>query len=197
LSRGGFSSGWSERRFVDIGGERLDARDVPVDRGPLDVVPEQRRQDAEKSASASGLLFRQAAVRQALDAGVGEALVALAHRARRLRRAALPHRLDEFDALVLEDALHAADGVALAVEQVANAAQKIDVLRAVVTPPAAALHRLDLGKSRFPKPQHVLRQVQIVRDFADSPKCVGCLLHAAYSPAPRNSPTCARRRVPS
>src|ERR1051326_6335240 len=166
---------------------------MTVHRRPFDVAAEQRRQNAEEAASASCFFFRKAAVGRQFQPGV--ALFAFAGQTRRLRRAALPHRLDEFDAFVLEDALHAADGVALALEQMADAAEKIDVLRAVVTPPAAALHRLDLSKSRFPEPQHMLRQVQIVRDFADGSKCVGCLLHAAYSRAPRNSPTCARRRA--
>ena len=33
--------------------------------------------------------------------------------------------------------------------------------------PAASLHRLDLGESRFPEPQDVLRNVEIVGDLAD------------------------------
>ncbi len=64
---------------------------------------------------------------------------------------------DEAGALLLEDALDAADGVALAVEQVADAAQKLDVVGTVVTPSAAALEWFDLRKAGFPKPQDVLR----------------------------------------
>ena len=41
---------------------------------------------------------------------------------RRLRRAFLPDDLNEFRALLAQDALHAADGVALAVQEMADAA---------------------------------------------------------------------------
>src|SRR5215470_10402002 len=42
---------------------------------------------------------------------------------RRLRRAVLPNHLDKFLALFTQDALHAANGVALAVEQMPNTTQ--------------------------------------------------------------------------
>ena len=77
-----------------------------------------------------------------------------------------------FDALLAQDALHAADGVALAVEQMADAAQQIDVVGPVIAPPAAALHRLDVAEAAFPETQHVLRQIEFVRHFADGAKCV-------------------------
>ena len=96
-------------------------------------------------------------------------------RARRLRAPALPDVLHELDAVILQDPLRTADRVALAVEQMADAAQQIDVVGPVVAPAAAALHRLDLLEARFPEAQHVLRQVEIVRDFADGPECVGRL----------------------
>src|SRR5690625_1389272 len=57
--------------------------------------------------------------------------------------------------------LNPLDGVAVAVEQIANAAQQFDVLGTVVPPPAAALERLDLRKLRFPKAQNVLRDIQL------------------------------------
>ena len=98
-------------------------------------------------------------------------------RGRRLGGARLPDALHELDAVVLEDALRAADRVALAVEQMADAAQEIDVVGAVIAPAAAALQRLDLLEAGFPKSQHVLRQVEIVRDFADCPECVRRLVH--------------------
>ena len=63
----------------------------------------------------------------------------------------LPHRLDEFRPLLAQDALHAADGVALAVEQMADAAQQIDIVGTVIAPPAAALHRLDFAETASPR----------------------------------------------
>jgi hypothetical protein len=54
---------------------------------------------------------------------------------------------------------------------------ELDILRAVVAAPAAALHRLDLREARFPKPQHVLRQVEIFGHFADGAEGVGALVH--------------------
>ena len=89
----------------------------------------------------------------------------------------LPDVLHELDAVILQDALRAADRVALAVEQMADAAQQIDVVGPVIAAAAAALHRLDLLEAGFPEAQHVLRQVEIVRDFADRPECVGRLFH--------------------
>src|SRR4051794_17548433 len=74
------------------------------------------------------------------------------------------HRLD---AVLFQDPLHAADGVALAVQQAADALEQIDVVGAVIAPPAAALHRLDLGEPRLPKTQNVLWDIEIVSDLAD------------------------------
>ena len=84
---------------------------------------------------------------------------------------------DEARALLLEDALHALDGVALAVEEMADAAQQIDIVGPVVAPAAAALHRLDLREPRLPEAQHMLRQIEVVRDFADRPERVWALRH--------------------
>ena len=50
---------------------------------------------------------------------------------RRLRRARLPDTLHEAQALLPQQALHAADGVALAIEQMTDAAQQIDVVGAI------------------------------------------------------------------
>src|SRR5262249_12392700 len=58
------------------------------------------------------------------------------------------HRLD---AVLLEDPLHATDGIALAVEQATDALEQIDVIGAVVAAAAAPLHRLDLGEARLPE----------------------------------------------
>src|ERR1044072_5601580 len=86
---------------------------------------------------------------------------------RGLRGARLPDALDELDAVVLEDALRAADRVALAIEQMADAAQKVDGVGSVIAAAARALQRPDLVEAGFPESQHVLRQVEIVRDFTD------------------------------
>src|SRR5581483_1455732 len=102
----------------------------------------------------------------------GEIFIARDHAMRRLRRAFLPYGLDEFGALLAQNPLHAANGIALAVEQMPYAAQQIDVVRAVVTAPAATLHRLDFVKAALPEAQHMLRQIKIVRDFTDGAKCV-------------------------
>src|SRR3954470_23570825 len=64
--------------------------------------------------------------------------------------------LDGPRALGLEDPLHAADRVALAVEEMADALEEIDVVGTVVAPPAAALQGPDLRKARLPEPQHML-----------------------------------------
>ena len=99
---------------------------------------------------------------------------------RRLRHrlgARLPDRLYVAQPLLLEDALHAADGVALAVEQVPDAAQEIDIVGPVIAPATTPLHRLDLLKPGFPETQHVLRQVEVICDFADCPERFGRLLH--------------------
>ena len=93
-------------------------------------------------------------------------------------RAALPHRLHRAQSLLAQDALNPADGVAVAVEQMPNTAQKIDILRAIIAPAAAALHRLDVGKAALPEPQHMLRQIELVCDLADRPECVGRLVQS-------------------
>jgi hypothetical protein len=53
-----------------------------------------------------------------------------------------------------------------------NSAQKIDVIGAIVTPAATALHRFDFVEAAFPKAQHVLRQIEFVCHFTDGTKCV-------------------------
>ena len=100
----------------------------------------------------------------------------------RLRRAFLPDGLHEPDALLAQDSLHAADGVALAVKQMADAAQQIDVVGPVIAPAAAALHRLDVAKARLPEAQHVLGQIELVRRFTDGAKCVRRLVVQSSPP---------------
>src|SRR5271165_4798146 len=103
----------------------------------------------------------------------------------RLRGSRLPDILHKALALLAQDALNPADGVALAVEQVANAAQQIDVLRTVEAPAAAALHRPDLVEAALPEPQHMLRNFKLGGNFADGAECVWCLVHVACSLVPR------------
>ena len=98
----------------------------------------------------------------------------------------MPGRLHEFDALLADDPLDATDGVALAVKQMADAAQERNVVGAVVAAAAATFHRLYFAEAAFPKPQDVLRHVELDRHFADGPECVRCLFHRG--PAPRVDP---------
>src|SRR4029078_5215152 len=60
--------------------------------------------------------------------------------------------LHRFDAVLFQDPLHTANGVALAVQQTANALEQIDIVGTVVPPPAASLHRLYLGEPPLPQP---------------------------------------------
>ena len=69
--------------------------------------------------------------------------------------------------MFFEDALHPADGVALAVQQPPDALEQIDVVGAILTPAPAPLHRLDLGEPGLPEPQDVLGNIEIVSDLAD------------------------------
>src|SRR5262249_39845901 len=79
--------------------------------------------------------------------------------------------------LLAQDPLHPADRVALAVEEVADAAQEIDVVRPVVAAAAAALHRAGLGKPALPEAQPLLRHVEIGSDPADGAGGIRRLVH--------------------
>jgi hypothetical protein len=94
-------------------------------------------------------------------------IVVLVDLGRRLVRAFAPDILNERQALFAQDALHAADGIALAIEQVAYAAQQVDVVGTVVAPAAAALERADLGEAALPEAQYVLRDADLLSNFAD------------------------------
>ena len=89
----------------------------------------------------------------------------------------MPDALHKRQAFFAQDALHAADGVALAVKQMADAAQQIDVVGPVIAPAAAALHRADLRKPAFPEAQHMLRHVDLVSDFTDGAERVRRFFH--------------------
>src|SRR5690606_8689456 len=81
-------------------------------------------------------------------------------------------------AIHLEQLLHALDRISVIVEQMPDALQEIDVLGAVIAPSAAALHRLDLRETSLPETQHMLRQVEIVGNFADGAESVRALFHS-------------------
>jgi len=90
--------------------------------------------------------------------------------------------LHEADALFLKDPLHTLDGVAFALEELANAPQQVDIVRTIIAPPAAAFQRLDVGKARFPEAQDVLGQVEVFGDLADGSECVGAFVHGSTRP---------------
>ncbi len=91
-------------------------------------------------------------------------------------RRAAPDGLHRLDALLLEDALHALDRVALPVEQRLQPHDERDVVGAVVAPSAAALQRLDLREAGLPETEHMVRQVEILRHLADRPEGVWALV---------------------
>src|ERR1700694_2752046 len=109
---------------------------------------ENRRPKAQQSAA--GLLCA--------GTGSGRLFAAIFVRGgpRRLRRPGAPNRLNELDALVLEDALHAADRVALAVEQMANSAQQVHVVGPILAAAGAAPHRRVFVATGAPRRAHQL-----------------------------------------
>src|SRR4029078_5074010 len=74
----------------------------------------------------------------------------LGRHARRLRLTFAHHLLHEADPLLAQDPLHAANGVALAVEEMADAAQEVDVLGPVIPATPAAFPRPPLRAQHFP-----------------------------------------------
>src|SRR5256886_12068836 len=109
-------------------------------------------------------------------------LVLLAGLARRLRRTRLPDVLHEMHALLAPKPLNAADSIALAIAEMADSAQEIEVLRPVIAAATAARHRPDLMEAAFPEPPHVLRQLELLRHFADRPECARWLLDPRPAP---------------
>src|SRR4029078_11587491 len=67
------------------------------------------------------------------------------------------------------------------------ARERVDIAGAVVGAPAAALHRLDLGETRLPEPQHMLGNVEIVSDLADGTERIRRLVQML---GPLSSPEC-------
>ena len=120
-------------------------------------------------SSAVALLAVEIEAVAALDVvGLGHAVAdRLLDRAEGDRGGLVGDALHRLDAMFFQDPLHAADGIAFAVQQPADALEQVDVVGAIVTASAAALHRLDLREARFPEPQHMLRDIEFVSDLAD------------------------------
>ena len=88
-------------------------------------------------------------------------------------------RLHEAGALLFQDPLHALDGIALAVEEMTDTLEEIDVVGAVVTPAATALERTDLREAGLPEAQHVLRHADFLGGLGDGAESFGALRDAA------------------
>ena len=95
--------------------------------------------------------------------------------------------------LFAEDALNAPNGVTLFVQQMADAFQQINVIGAIISPASAAFHGFDLRKPRLPKPQHMLRQIEIIRYFADGAKRIWAFVQNT-SPALQTGPACLAKK---
>ena len=83
----------------------------------------------------------------------------------------------ELVAVLAQEFLHAFNGVTLVVEHMPDALDQFHVLRPVIAAATAALHRLDLGETRFPEAQHVLRQVKVFGNLGNGAEGVGALVH--------------------
>jgi len=99
--------------------------------------------------------------------------------------------------ILLQDALHALDRIAFAIEEMADAFEQIDIVGAVIAPSTAALERPNLPEPCFPKPQDVLRNIEVLGDFADRSEGVGALVHHAYSGSRRRRIIRPRRQCRS
>jgi len=64
---------------------------------------------------------------------------------------------------------------------VAHATQQIDVVGAIIAAAAAPLERPDLGEAAFPKTQNMLRNVDLLSNFADRAECVRRLFQGPFS----------------
>src|SRR5690606_20061753 len=84
--------------------------------------------------------------------------------------------------LLAEDLLDALDRVAVVVKKRTDAAQKIDILRPVIAPPAAALQRADLAEFALPESEDVLRHIQLGCDLADGPESIWRFLYRQTKP---------------
>src|SRR5262249_38303501 len=80
--------------------------------------------------------------------------------------------LHRFDAVLLQDPLHAANGITLAVQKPADTLKQVDIVGAIIAPAPAPLHWFDLCEARFPKTQNMLRYVEIRSDLANGSECI-------------------------
>jgi hypothetical protein len=103
--------------------------------------------------------------------------------------------LDAVDALLAQDLLHALDRVALGVQQLADAAQQLEILRPVIAPAAAALHRPDLRELDLPEPQDVLGHLEVVGDLADRAERCRSLAHCPLPPPDFAPPAATAGRI--
>src|SRR5262249_61763743 len=76
---------------------------------------------------------------------------------------------------------HCRTGDAFPEESRTNPPLTLHALRTLVTPPPAAFHRPALRKAPLPNPQHMLRQIEIVRDPTVLTKGVGRLVQSRLS----------------
>src|SRR4029453_11793790 len=87
-----------------------------------------------------------------------------------LQSYALAGRFGRVDAVLAQDLLHAANGVAFVLQEVVQAPQQLDVARTIQPAPAAALHGFELRELGFPEAQHVLLDAQLQRHLTDIAK---------------------------
>ena len=85
-------------------------------------------------------------------------------------------RNDRPGAIFAEQALHAADGEALVIEQSPNGSDQLYIFRPVVAAPATALQRMDLRKLCLPEAKNMLRDMKFVRYLTDCAKSIGRFL---------------------
>jgi hypothetical protein len=80
-------------------------------------------------------------------------------------------------ALFTQDLLNAANSVAVAVQEMADAPQQIDIVWPIVTPASTPLQRLDLGEPGFPETKDVLGKFEVLSDLTYGAECVGSFFH--------------------
>ena len=100
---------------------------------------------------------------------------------------------ERLGAVLAKQFLHPTDGIAFGVQQVPDAAQQPNVLGPVVAAPATPLQGPDMGEFGLPETQHVLRQIELGRDFADGSEGRGGISRRDYPDSPR---ICAAELAP-
>src|SRR5262249_10190238 len=117
--------------------------------------------------------------------GLLDCVILLGGLAGRLGRARLPDILHEAPALLPPGTLDPPNGVPPPIEQMAGATRKNAVVPGQKAGPAAPFLLPDLAEGASPDPQHVLRNVELLRHFADGPECVRCFVHRRFAPLGR------------